>query len=133
MSSSRSAVTERLSCSTWSGFSIACTIRSASSRGESDRFSHPVSPGLTWSALNVGLPHVLVTQISYTPSMTLQTVDGPQERGDVLLISTLGRGVYEINKARVNLGKTNVVTITGPDPGASIVITPDLHIAGTLR
>jgi hypothetical protein len=59
----------------------------------------PVNP---WTALNAipttpdgvqpGLPHVLVTQISYTPSMTLTTPGGPEKRGDVLLISTLGRG-----------------------------------------
>ncbi len=84
------------------------------------------SPGLTWTALNVGLPHALVTQISYTPSMML-AVSGVanRARGDVLLVATLGRGVYEIDQASGKLGNTNVLTVAGPDPGASVVIQPD--------
>ena len=80
-----------------------------------------------WSPLNLGLPGVLVSQISYTPTMTLKTPTGSQTRGNVLLISTLGAGVFQTNNATAKLGKTNVIVITGPanSPNAQVTIAPD--------
>ena len=83
------------------------------------------SPGILWSALNVGLPHAQVTQISYTPSIMLTTPGGLQNRGDVLLISTLGGGVFKIGNVSDDLGMTNTLTITGPQANANVVIEPD--------
>ncbi len=86
-------------------------------------------PTPTWSPLNgpVGnvLPNAVISQISYTPPMTLATPSGPQARGDVLLISTLGRGVYQMNNASTVLGQPAVLTITGPTAGSQVLIQPD--------
>src|SRR4029077_15214577 len=96
-------------------------------------YTMPQDP-LSWTALNGPqgsvLPNALITQISYTPLVPLNvsrdaTRVVTENRGDVLLISTFGRGNYQISNASAVLGKTNVLTIAGPAPGASVVIQPD--------
>src|SRR5262249_44182370 len=90
---------------------------------------------IPWAPLNLGLPDVLVTDISYTPTMTLKTPSGSQTRGDVLLVSTLGAGVFQISNASTKLGKTNVLFVTGPArPGdAEITIKPSPHDPAMIR
>ena len=92
----------------------------------------PANPsGITWAAWNTGLPHARVTQISYTPEMMLNvggTLNTPT--GNVLLVSTLGRGVYVMDNASTVLAASanaNVLTITGPQAGATVVIQPDVQ------
>ena len=50
---------------------------------------------LAWAEFGSGLPNALVSDIDYTPARTY----GTRATGDVLSVSTMGRGVFEIANA----------------------------------
>ena len=82
------------------------------------------APAVIWTAWNVGLPHAPVTDISYTPSLMLK-VNGVANTtvGNVLVVSTLGRGVYSMADASTLLergaGAHRPDCITRPIPSLS--------------
>ena len=60
-----------------------------------------------WSEFGAALPNAIVKDISYTPAMKHRAPDGAlRDIGDVLVVGTLGRGVWKIANASQSLTET---------------------------
>jgi hypothetical protein len=77
--------------------------------------------GLAWTEFGPSLPNAPVSDIRYVPSLQ---VPGRQV-GDVLVVSTLGRGVWKMSGAAALLRTDAVLTVTGDGSANNITIAPD--------
>src|SRR4029453_19028698 len=65
-----------------------------------------------WTEFGAGLPNALVTDLHYIPPVT-----GVTNKGDVLVVGTLGRGAWKITDATAKVAAPGVLQIgafTGP-------------------
>src|ERR1043166_5027851 len=61
-----------------------------------------------WTEFGFGLPNAIVSDLRYTPARRY----GTQDTGDVLVVATMGRGVYKLTGVS-NLATTTILQITG--------------------
>src|SRR5262249_34443008 len=87
---------------------------------------NPAAPGgvknrIRWSEFGLGLPNAQVTAIDYTPP---QNING-RDVGDVLVVSTRGRGVYRIDGASKDLATLPFLPVEGDDGNNVITLAQD--------
>jgi hypothetical protein len=85
-----------------------------------------LNPNQVWAQFGRSLPNAPVSDLVYVPA----TQAGTRQVGDVLVVATLGRGVWEIKGAAGALRQDPVLLLQGDDQPNNLIIFPDLGNPG---